>query len=126
MHAMKKSSRPLRHCCRYPKGARWLLWIIIEAAIVGADIQETVGCSLAILILSNGAVPLWAGCIIVSVSAFGLLLLDRSGFRWLEALFAAFIGVEAVAMGINFFAAPIPASAVARGVFVPKVRASDS
>ncbi len=43
--------------------------------------QETVGSALAIAILTNNAVPLWAGCIIVSVTAFTLLLLERMGFR---------------------------------------------
>ena len=38
-----------------------------------ADVQETVGCALAVQILSNGAIPLWAGCLIVSVAAFAML-----------------------------------------------------
>ncbi len=37
-----------------------------------------------------------AGCIVVSCSAFVLLLLERRGARWLEALFGVVIGVEAV------------------------------
>lgn len=36
------------------------------------------------------------GCIVVSCSAFILLLLERRGARWLEALFGLVIGVEAV------------------------------
>lgn len=69
----------------------------------GADIQETIGSAIALAILSGGRLPLWAGCIIISVTAFLLLLLDRVGFRQLEAVFAVFIGVEAVALGMNFF-----------------------
>jgi hypothetical protein len=84
--------------------------------------QETVGSALAITILSGGHIPLWAGCIIVSLSAFSLLLLEQLGFRQLEALFGLFIGVEALTLGINFFQAPIAAKDVAMGVFVPRVR----
>jgi natural resistance-associated macrophage protein 2 len=69
------------YTCSYPPHARWVMWILIEVAIIGADIQETVGCALAILILSDGLIPLWAGCVIVSVSAFSLLMLEQTGFR---------------------------------------------
>mmetsp|Transcript_11202 Transcript_11202/g.24121 ORF Transcript_11202/g.24121 Transcript_11202/m.24121 type:complete len:597 (+) Transcript_11202:151-1941(+) len=111
-----------QHCGRrYPKGARILLWFLLELAIVGADIQETIGSALAIMILTGGAVPLWAGCILISLTAFGLLLLDRFGFRQLEAVFGVFIAVEAVAMGINFFSAQIPAKDLVVGLVVPKL-----
>ena len=51
-----------QHCGNeYPRFARIFLWLMIEIAIVGADIQETVGCAQAVNMLSNGAVPLWAG-----------------------------------------------------------------
>ncbi len=50
-----------------------------------ADIQETVGCALAVQILSNGAIPLWAGCLLVSVAAFGMLQLDRIGYRRVQS-----------------------------------------
>jgi hypothetical protein len=84
--------------------------------------QETIGSAIAIQILTNGAVPLAVGCIMVSASAFALLLLDRLGFRQLEGLFALFISVEAVALGINFCQAGIPLGEVAKGVVVPQVR----
>ena len=81
-----------QHCGeRWPRGARWLLWAMLEGAIVAVDIQETVGCAQALYMLSSAAVPLWAGCIVVSASAFVLLLLERRGARWLEALFGSII-----------------------------------
>ncbi|KAJ9522400.1 hypothetical protein QJQ45_008309 [Haematococcus lacustris] len=106
---------------RYPKPARILLWVLMEVAIIGADIQETIGSAIALSILTSGRLPLYAGCIVVSVSAFGLLLLDRIGFRQLEAVFFCFIVTEAVAMGINFAQADVPSVDVAKGVFIPRV-----
>ncbi len=100
-----------QHCGkRYPWPARILLWVLMEVAIVGADIQETIGSAIAISILSGGMLPLWAGCILISITAFLLLLLDRFGYRQLEAVFAVFIGVEAIALGINFVKAKVCAS----------------
>ena len=40
---------------QYPKVPRLILWIMVEIAIIGSDIQEVVGTSLAIYILSNKA-----------------------------------------------------------------------
>ncbi len=51
-----------RHCGeRWPRGACWFLWLMLEFAIVAVDIQETVGCAQALYMLSNGQLPLWAG-----------------------------------------------------------------
>ncbi|GAX73625.1 hypothetical protein CEUSTIGMA_g1076.t1 [Chlamydomonas eustigma] len=88
---------------RYPKSARYVLWFIMELSLLAADIQETVGCALAVQILSSGTIPLWAGCLIVSVTAFILLQLDRFGFWWIEAVFAILILLEVIALGMGAF-----------------------
>lgn len=44
-----------------------------------------------------------------------LLLLERRGARWLEALFGVVLAVEAAAMAVNFFRAGVPAKQVALG-----------
>ena len=50
------------HCGQeYPKLPRYLMWICMEIAIIGADIQEVIGSAIAIALLSNNVVPLWAG-----------------------------------------------------------------
>ena len=59
------------------------------------------GCSQALYILSQGTIPLWAGCLIVSLTAFGLLLLERKGARWLEVIFGSSITVLAVSMAVS-------------------------
>ncbi|KAG1669253.1 hypothetical protein FOA52_003290 [Chlamydomonas sp. UWO 241] len=111
-----------QHCGkRYPKYARWLLWILIEIAIVGADIQETIGSAIAISILTSGTVPLWAGCIIVSVTAFMLLLLQGFGYRQLELVFGLFIALEAAALATNFFQAGVPAKSIFLGMVYPRL-----
>lgn len=37
------------------------MWIMIEIAIIGCDIQEVIGSAIAIFLLSRGAIPLYAG-----------------------------------------------------------------
>lgn len=51
-----------QHCGeQWPRPARWLLWLLLEFAIVAVDIQETVGCAQGLAMLSQDQVPLWAG-----------------------------------------------------------------
>lgn len=62
------SGRHLAELCRdeYPRWARLVLWVMAELALIGADIQEVIGSAIAIKILSNGALPLWAGVVITA------------------------------------------------------------
>lgn len=38
----------------YPKIPRLFLWIMIEIAIIGSDMQEVIGTAIAFYLLSNG------------------------------------------------------------------------
>ncbi|GFZ18801.1 NRAMP metal ion transporter 2 [Actinidia rufa] len=62
------TGRHLAELCRdeYPKWAGLVLWAMAELALIGADIQEVIGSAIAIKILSNGVVPLWAGVVITA------------------------------------------------------------
>ena len=63
------TGKHLAELCReeYPTWARIVLWVMAELALIGADIQEVIGSAIAIKILSNGALPLWAGVIITAL-----------------------------------------------------------
>ncbi|KAL9273410.1 Metal transporter Nramp3-like protein [Drosera capensis] len=100
------TGRHLAELCRdeYPTWARLVLWVMAETALVGADIQEVIGSAVAIRVLSNGVVPLWAGVLIMAVdwNGFGewlifiFLLLENNGVRKLEAVFVVLIGTMAI------------------------------
>lgn len=38
----------------YPRVPRVLLWIMVEIAIIGSDMQEVIGTAISIYLLSNG------------------------------------------------------------------------
>jgi Mn2+/Fe2+ NRAMP family transporter len=63
------TGRHLAELCRdeYPTWAMMVLWVMAELALIGADIQEVIGSAIAIKILSNGVLPLWAGVIITAL-----------------------------------------------------------
>lgn len=68
--------------------------------MVASDIQEVVGSGIAIFLLTNGAIPVWAGCIITGADTFTFLAVHYLGVRYLEAL----IGFLVSAMTVSFFA----------------------
>lgn len=115
------TGKHLAEVCRdeYPRKPRILLWIMVEIAIIGSDMQEVIGTAIAYLLLSNGRIPLYAGTLITVCDTFIFLLLDKYGLRKLEAFFGFLIAVMAMTFGTEFaIASPDPAK-LAAGLFVP-------
>ncbi|ELU16207.1 hypothetical protein CAPTEDRAFT_224895 [Capitella teleta] len=107
-------------CCRqYPKLPRILLWLMVEIAIIGSDMQEVIGTAIAIFILSNGKIPLWGGVLITVVDTFTFLLLDKYGLRKLEAFFGFLITVMAISFGYEYVLVAPNQGEVLKGMFFP-------
>ncbi|XP_078057170.1 natural resistance-associated macrophage protein 2-like [Mustelus asterias] len=111
----------LAEVCRrqYPKGPRIALWLMVELAIIGSDMQEVIGSAIAINLLSVGRIPLWGGVLITIADTFFFLFLDKYGLRKLEALFVFFIAVMAVTFGYEYVTVKPDQLQLLRGMFVP-------
>ncbi|KAK4748357.1 hypothetical protein SAY87_014943 [Trapa incisa] len=98
------NGRHLADLCReeFPSWARLVLWFMAELALIRADIQEVIGSAIAIHILSNGVLPLWAGVLITASDSFMLLLFENYGVRKLESVFAFLIGTMALSFAWMF------------------------
>ena len=107
---------PNAHRKVYPTPARLALWVMTEIAIIGSDIQEVIGSAIAILLLTNGVVPLWAGVLITAADSFAILLVERLGVRLLEAVFGGLISIMAISFGVMYFIAGVPTARVLEGV----------
>ncbi|KFO20182.1 Natural resistance-associated macrophage protein 1 [Fukomys damarensis] len=83
----------------YPKVPRIFLWLTIELAIVGSDMQEVIGTAIALNLLSAGRIPLWGGVLITIVDTFFFLFLDNYGLRKLEGFFGLLITIMALTFG---------------------------
>ncbi|KAB1279092.1 Natural resistance-associated macrophage protein 1 [Camelus dromedarius] len=103
----------------YPKVPRTLLWLTIEVAIVGSDMQEVIGTAIAFSLLSAGRIPLWGGVLITIVDTFFFLFLDNYGLRKLEAFFGFLITIMALTFGYEYVVARPDQVAVLRGLFLP-------
>ncbi|XP_021907986.1 metal transporter Nramp3-like [Carica papaya] len=117
------TGRHLAELCReeYPTWARLVLWVMAELALIGADIQEVIGSAIAIQILSNGAIPLWAGVVITALDCFLFLFLENYGIRKLEAVFAVLIATMAVSFAWMFAQTKPSGTELIVGMLVPKL-----
>ncbi|KAL1430022.1 hypothetical protein MTO96_015508 [Rhipicephalus appendiculatus] len=118
----------LAEMCRrgYPRFPRILLWVMIEVAVVGSDMQEVIGTAIAIFLLSGGRVPLYAGVLITIIDTFTFLLLDKYGLRKLEAFFGFLILVMALTFGYEYVRVAPDQVRVVEGLFVPWCSHCDS
>nr|DBA32818.1 TPA: hypothetical protein GDO54_000579 [Pyxicephalus adspersus] len=62
---------------QYPKVPRIILWLMVELAIIGSDMQEVIGSAIALNLLSAGIIPLWGGVLITIIDTFFFLFLDK-------------------------------------------------
>lgn len=117
------TGRHLAELCRdeYPTWARMVLWVMAELALIGADIQEVIGSAIAIKILSNGVIPLWAGVVITALDCFIFLFLENYGVRKLEAVFAVLIATMALSFAWMFGDAKPSGTELLLGILIPKL-----
>lgn len=117
------TGKHLSELCReeYPKWAGLLLWFMAEVALIGADIQEVIGSAIAIQILSNGVIPVWAGVVITASDCFMVLLLENYGVRNLEAVFAVLISTMGLSFAWMFADAQPSGKELLIGLLVPKL-----
>ncbi|KAL3655258.1 Natural resistance-associated macrophage protein 2 [Castilleja foliolosa] len=118
------TGRHLAEICHdeYPYWATVMLWFMAEVALIAADIQEVIGSAIAIRILSNGLVPLWAGSLITGFDCFMFLFLESYGMRKLEAFFAVLITSMAISFAWMFFDTNPSGIELIEGILVPKLR----
>lgn len=104
---------------QYPKFPRIALWLMVELAIIGSDMQEVIGSAIALNLLSVGRIPLWGGVLITIVDTFVFLFLDKYGLRKLEAFFGFLILVMAVTFGYEYVTVKPDQGQLLKGMFVP-------
>ncbi|XP_015610258.1 protein Malvolio isoform X2 [Cephus cinctus] len=111
---------------QYKKAPRLILWIMIEIAIIGSDMQEVIGTAIAIYLLSNKMVPLWGGVLITVIDTFTFLFLDKYGLRKLEFFFGFLITIMAVTFGYEYIVSAPPQDEVVKGMFTPWCKDCDN
>ncbi|XP_011503447.1 PREDICTED: protein Malvolio [Ceratosolen solmsi marchali] len=104
---------------QYKKLPRLMLWIMIEIAIIGSDMQEVIGTATALYLLTNKKLPIWGGVLVTIIDTFTFLFLDKYGLRKLELFFGFLITVMAVTFGYEYIVSAPPQIEVIKGMFLP-------
>nr|BCL66018.1 divalent metal transporter [Acanthaster planci] len=109
----------------YPKVPRIVLWLMVEIAIIGSDMQEVIGTAIAFHLLSNGKIPLYGGVLITITDTFVFLFLDKYGLRKLEAFFGLLITIMAITFGYEYITVAPDQTKVLAGLFIPRCQGCD-
>jgi manganese transport protein len=120
------TGRNLPETCRdnFRKPVSFGLWVQAEAIAMATDLAEVLGAALGLNLLFG--MPLFPAGLLAGAGAFGILALQRYGFRRLEAVIASLVGVIVVAFAFEvFLAKPSPGETV-KHIFVPGFEGSES
>jgi manganese transport protein len=83
------------HCRNnFSKPVVWTMWVIMELVAMATDLAEFLGAAIGFNLLFG--IPLWIAGLLTVVITFLILALERYGFRPLEAVITALVGVVAV------------------------------
>lgn len=99
------TGRDLAQACRdsFPKHVSVILWLMAEVMITACDLAEVIGSAIALNLLFN--IPLPLGVLITAGDVLLLLLLQKKGFRYLEALVTVLIVTIIAAFSIELLLA---------------------
>ena len=70
------------------------IWVLMEIVAMATDLAEFLGAALGFNLLFG--IPLWIAGLMTAIATFLILGLERYGFRPLEAVISAMVGVIAV------------------------------
>lgn len=109
---------------RFSRRTSVLLWIQAELIAMATDLAEFLGAALGFNLLFG--ISLFSAAILTAVAAFGILWLQRFGFRPLEATIAAMVGVIGSCYVIELFYANPPLLTVAKHAVLPQFKGTES
>ncbi len=113
------TERDLAQLCRESTG-KWAgvtLWILAEIAIAACDLAEVIGSAIALNLLFH--IPLIWGVLITGLDVLLILLLQRWGFRTVEAIVIALIGIILALFCVQTFLSRPEYLPALRALFVP-------
>ena len=113
------TERDLAQLCHeaYGRKVSFALWIGAEIAIAACDLAEVIGSAIALNLLFH--IPLIWGVMITGLDVLLILLLQRWGFRYIQALVMALIGTIIAMFGVQLFLSKPEFWPVLRNLFVP-------
>jgi manganese transport protein len=113
------TERDLAQLCHESYGPRisFALWIMAEIAIAACDLAEVIGSAIALELLFH--IPLFYGVLITGLDVLLILLLQRWGFRYVEAVVIVLIGTIIALFGVQMLLSQPEYWPVLRNLVIP-------
>jgi manganese transport protein len=115
------TGRNLAEMCReqLPRPLVWAMWVVSEIAAMATDLAEFLGGAIGLSLLFN--LPLIWGMIVTGIVTYGILTFEKRGFRTIELIIGALVGIICLCYLIEMFIAPVDWAAVAFHTVVPQL-----
>src|ERR1700730_14206562 len=120
------TGRNLAELCRdrFPRPVVLAMWVVSEIAAMATDLAECLGGAIGLSLLLH--VALLAGMVATAIITYGLLMCERFGFRPLELVIGAIVGLICICYLAEMFIAPINWSAAAFHTVTPQLADSEA
>jgi len=120
------TGRNLAELCREqcPPAAAYAMWGASEVAAMATDLAEFLGGAIGLSLLFG--LPLLIGMIVTGLATYGILMLERNGFRPLELIIGALVAVIGLCYLIEMFVAPVAWGQVGLHSVLPSLPDADA
>ena len=114
-------ARNLAEMCRdqFPRPVVLAMWVVSEIAAMATDLAEFLGGAIGLSLLFH--MPLLAGMAVTAIVTYGILMFEGFGFRPIELIIGAIVGVIGLCYLVEMFIAPVDWASAA----LPSGRAAD-
>jgi manganese transport protein len=115
------TGRNLAEMCRaqFPRPLVFAMWIVSEIAAMATDLAEFLGGAIGLALLFH--MPLLAGMVVTAIVTYGILMLERFGFRPIELIIGSMVAIIGACYLIELFIAPVDWAAAAVHSITPQI-----
>ncbi|WP_071673107.1 Nramp family divalent metal transporter [Nioella nitratireducens] len=101
----------------FPRPVVWIMWVISEIAAMATDLAEFLGGAIGLSLLFN--LPLIVGMAITAIITYAILIFERHGFRPIELVIGAMVGIIGLCYLAEMLIAPVDWGAAIAGMMQP-------
>ena len=94
-----------------------IMWVISEIAAMATDLAEFLGGAIGLSLLFG--LSLFVGMVITAIVTYAILIFERSGFRPMEIVIGAMVGVIGLCYLAEMLIAPVDWAAAGVGIMTP-------
>jgi|SRR5579863_3661279 len=115
------TGKNLAEMCRahFSKPVVIVMWLVSEVAAMATDLAEFLGGAIGLSLLLH--LPLIVGMALTAVVTYGILLVEKKGFRPMEIIIGALVATVALCYVAEVFIAPVAWGAAGYHSLVPSL-----